>query len=43
MSLDEGRHLIDRLFSTSDPFHCPHGRPTLIEIPFSDLDKRLGR
>ncbi|MBN1433887.1 hypothetical protein JW921_03950, partial [Candidatus Fermentibacterales bacterium] len=40
---DEGRLLVDQLFATSDPFHCPHGRPTLVEIPFSELERRLGR
>ena len=39
----ETRHLIDQLFSTSDPFHCPHGRPTLIEISFDELGEKFGR
>ncbi len=39
----ETRHLIDQLFSTSDPFHCPHGRPTLIEISFEELGDKFGR
>ena len=39
----ETRHLIDQLFSTSDPFHCPHGRPTLIEISFEELGEKFGR
>ena len=43
LSTDEARELLDRLFATSDPFHCPHGRPTLIEIPFSELERRFGR
>ncbi len=43
LSTDEARSLLDRLFATSDPFHCPHGRPTLIEIPFDELEQRFGR
>jgi DNA mismatch repair protein MutL len=43
LSVDEARSLLDRLFTTSDPFHCPHGRPTLIEIPFEELEQRFGR
>jgi len=43
LSHAEAVHLIDRLFSTDDPFHCPHGRPTLVEIPFSELEERFGR
>ncbi|MEN8209700.1 MAG: DNA mismatch repair protein MutL, partial [Candidatus Fermentibacteria bacterium] len=39
----ETRHLVDQLFSTSDPFHCPHGRPTLIEISFDELGEKFGR
>jgi DNA mismatch repair protein MutL len=37
------RELIDALFSTSEPFRCPHGRPTLIEISFEELADRFGR
>lgn len=40
---EEAAELMDSLFSTGDPFHCPHGRPTLIEIPFSELEVRFGR
>jgi DNA mismatch repair protein MutL len=43
LSSVETRHLVDRLFSTSDPFHCPHGRPTLLEITFEELAGRFGR
>lgn len=43
LSHTEAVHLIDQLFSTGDPFHCPHGRPTIIEIPFSELEERFGR
>jgi len=40
---EESAELMDMLFSTGDPFHCPHGRPTLIEIPYSELEGRFGR
>jgi len=43
LSSVETRHLVDQLFSTSDPFHCPHGRPTLIELSFDELGERFGR
>ena len=39
----EARHLIDQLFSTTDPFHCPHGRPTLIELSYGELEEKFGR
>jgi DNA mismatch repair protein MutL len=43
MSAVEARNLFHTLFTMEDPFHCPHGRPTLIEIPFSELETRFGR
>ncbi len=39
----EARNLFHTLFTMEDPFHCPHGRPTMIEIPFSELESRFGR
>lgn len=43
LSRSEIRSLFHRLFATSDPFRCPHGRPTLVEITFDELEKRFGR
>lgn len=43
LSREEIRLLFHRLFATSDPFHCPHGRPTLVEISYDELEKRFGR
>jgi DNA mismatch repair protein MutL len=40
---EETRMLVDMLFATTDPFHCPHGRPTLLEISYLELEKRFGR
>ncbi|MBD3369809.1 hypothetical protein GF402_05530, partial [Candidatus Fermentibacteria bacterium] len=31
LSTEEARRLVEDLFETDDPFHCPHGRPTLVE------------
>ncbi|HQE55881.1 MAG TPA: DNA mismatch repair endonuclease MutL [Candidatus Fermentibacter daniensis] len=44
-SLDpvQAAELLDMLFATKDPFHCPHGRPTLIEISYDELARRFGR
>ena len=25
------------------PYCCPHGRPTLIQISYGELDKKFGR
>ena len=35
--------LIERLFATSMPYVCPHGRPTIVKIAMSELDNRFGR
>jgi DNA mismatch repair protein MutL len=43
ISITEARHLFHTLFTMKDPFHCPHGRPTMIELPFSELENRFGR
>ncbi len=39
----EMRELVDKLFATSMPYVCPHGRPIVIKIPLAEFDKRFGR
>ena len=39
----EMRILVDKLFATSMPYVCPHGRPIVIKIPLEEFDKRFGR
>ncbi len=43
LSLPEMQALIDALRATPTPWTCPHGRPTMIVIPFDELTKRFGR
>jgi len=40
---EERVHLVDRLFSTDHPYYCPHGRPIIINLSISELDKRFER
>ncbi|MEW6701120.1 MAG: DNA mismatch repair endonuclease MutL [Bacteroidota bacterium] len=40
---NEIRILVDKLFATSMPYVCPHGRPIVIKIPLEEFDKRFGR
>ena len=40
---EEMRSLIDRLFATSMPYVCPHGRPVIIRISLDQLDRMFGR
>lgn len=40
---NEMRILVDKLFATTMPYVCPHGRPIVIKIPLEEFDKRFGR
>jgi DNA mismatch repair protein MutL len=40
---NEMRILVDQLFGVNMPYHCPHGRPTVIKINLEELDRRFGR
>jgi DNA mismatch repair protein MutL len=35
--------LVEDLRQCTMPYTCPHGRPTLIEMSYRDLDKKFGR
>lgn len=39
----EARGLIEELLTLDNPYHCPHGRPTMISISETDLEKRFKR
>ncbi len=39
----ELEQLLDALRHCDMPYTCPHGRPTLIEMPCSELEKKFGR
>jgi DNA mismatch repair protein MutL len=43
LSFQEMRQLVEDLYAADMPFACPHGRPTVIEIPLGEFDKRFGR
>ena len=43
LTVAEMQNLVDRLFATDLPLSCPHGRPTLIQFPLEELEKRFGR
>lgn len=35
--------LINQLFAQENPYFCPHGRPTIIKMELSEIDKKFGR
>lgn len=35
--------LIDRLAGAENPYTCPHGRPTIIHLSFTELEKKFKR
>lgn len=43
LSLEEADKLISELLTLENPFACPHGRPTLISITRSELEKKFKR
>lgn len=43
MSPEEMEHLFMEMMSTEEPYHCPHGRPTVIRITKSELERRFKR
>jgi DNA mismatch repair protein MutL len=43
LSLEEMRYLVQRLEITSRPRTCPHGRPTMILLSTSALERQFGR
>jgi len=40
---NEMKVLVEDLLKMKNPFACAHGRPTMIVIPFSELEKRFER
>ena len=43
LSYSEADKLIDELLSLKNPYNCPHGRPTIIEMTKYDLEKKFKR
>ena len=39
----EMKELLDQLFELENPYHCPHGRPTIISMSKADLEKKFKR
>ena len=37
------KELIDKMLHAKDPYHCPHGRPTIISLSKRELEKKFKR
>lgn len=43
MNHAEMKDLLEQLFTLDNPYHCPHGRPTIISMSKADLEKKFKR
>jgi DNA mismatch repair protein MutL len=43
LTMTEMQSLVAELFQTDEPYACPHGRPTVLEMNDADLESRFGR
>ncbi len=43
MSFAEAEALIEGLLALDDPYHCPHGRPTIIAFSKHEIEKKFKR
>lgn len=43
ISLEEANKLIEKLLTCKNPYHCPHGRPVMINYSFYELEKLFKR
>jgi DNA mismatch repair protein MutL len=43
LSTMEADALIEELLGLENPYNCPHGRPTIIEMTKYDLEKKFKR
>lgn len=43
ISYEEARILIDELLELDNPYNCPHGRPTVIQMTKTEIEKKFKR
>lgn len=43
ISREEAETLIDELLTLDNPYHCPHGRPTVITMSRYEMEKKFSR
>jgi DNA mismatch repair protein MutL len=43
LTMEEMTGLLEQLADTENPYLCPHGRPIVVTVPFSEIDRRFKR
>ncbi|ROR29379.1 DNA mismatch repair protein MutL [Mobilisporobacter senegalensis] len=43
LSFKEAESLIDQLLTLENPYHCPHGRPTIVSMSKYEIEKKFKR
>ena len=43
LSMEEAEKLLDELMTLENPYHCPHGRPTIISMTKTEMEKKYKR
>ena len=43
LSVEEATELIDQLLTLENPYHCPHGRPTIVSMTKYEIEKKFKR
>ncbi|HKM03883.1 MAG TPA: DNA mismatch repair endonuclease MutL [Lachnospiraceae bacterium] len=43
LSKEEASQLIDQLLELDNPYHCPHGRPTIVSMSKYEMEKKFKR
>jgi len=43
LSLEEAKALLKQLFALKNPYHCPHGRPTMFSMSKYEMEKKFKR
>ncbi len=43
LSRQEAERLIDELLTLENPYHCPHGRPTIVSMSKTELERKFKR
>ena len=43
LTIEEMKELIKDLSRLDEPFHCPHGRPTILKLSLYEMEKLFKR